>query len=93
MGILDPEIAEKIEWLEEKSCGPGQDLESYLETGEDIFALEEFEIQYPKKNFVSANNLKDNSLYDKYENLSIEERNNNKLIGALRSLDIAVHVK
>lgn len=62
------------------------------DTGEKTLTLRQFEKEYDEVFLRMAKNLKGKTLYDLYRTLPEEERNNKKLIEALRNLDVAVNV-
>lgn len=62
------------------------------DTGEKTLTLRQFEKEYDEKFLRMAKNLQGKTLYDLYKALPEEERNNKKLIEALRNLDVAVNV-
>ncbi|WP_029038156.1 tryptophan 2,3-dioxygenase family protein [Salinimicrobium xinjiangense] len=63
-----------------------------LETGEKTLTLKQFEKKYTNRFLRSANRLKQNTIYDKFQQLSVEDKDNNTLREALRTLDTAVNV-
>lgn len=63
-----------------------------LSTGEKTLTLKQFEKRYTPRFLRIAEEHKNNTLFHKYEGLSPEEKNNKKLIEALRKMDAAVNV-
>jgi tryptophan 2,3-dioxygenase len=62
------------------------------DTGEKTLTLRQFEEKYDEVFLRLAQNLKGKTLFELYKTLPEEERNNKKLIEALRNLDVAVNV-
>ena len=62
------------------------------ETGEKTLTLKQFEKEYSSRFLRLANRLKGKTIYDTYNGLSSEEKDNKNLIEALRKLDVAVNV-
>ncbi len=62
------------------------------DTGEKTLTLRQFEEKYDEVFLRLAKNLKGKTLFELYKTLPEEERNNKKLIEALRNLDVAVNV-
>lgn len=63
-----------------------------LTSGEKTLTLKQFEEEYDPRFLALANRVKDRTIYHKYQQLSLEDRNNKNLIEALRSLDVTVNV-
>lgn len=63
-----------------------------FDTGEKTLTLRQFEKKYTNRFLRTANRLKQNTIYERYQQLSGEERNNKKLKEALRTMDTAVNV-
>lgn len=63
-----------------------------LATGEKTLTLKQFELRYTRRFLRIANEVKGKTLYHKYLELPEEEKNNKKLIEALRSFDVNVNV-
>ncbi|MCY2686345.1 tryptophan 2,3-dioxygenase family protein [Salinimicrobium sp. TH3] len=62
------------------------------DTGEKTLTLRQFEEKYDEVFLRLAQNLEGKTLFELYKALPEEERNNKKLIEALRNLDVAVNV-
>lgn len=63
-----------------------------LTTREKTLTLKQFELRYTRRFLRIANEVKGKTLYHKYLSLPAEEKNNKKLIEALRSFDVNVNV-
>lgn len=63
-----------------------------LDTGEKTLTLKQFEKEYTNRFLRLAKRVKGSTIYERYGQLSSEEKNNKNLIAALRSLDVAVNV-
>ncbi len=63
-----------------------------LDTGEKTLTLRQFEKKYTSRFLRTANRLKNQTIYERYQQLSSEERSNKNLINALRKLDVTVNV-
>ncbi|MEB8328466.1 tryptophan 2,3-dioxygenase family protein [Flavobacteriaceae bacterium KMM 6897] len=63
-----------------------------LVTGEKTLTLKQFEYRYTPRLIRIANNVKGISVYEKYQNLTGEAKNNKTLIDALKALDINANV-
>lgn len=63
-----------------------------LSSGEKTLTLKQFEEEYDPKFLALANRVKSKTLYQIYQQLSSEEKNNKNLIEALRTLDVTVNV-
>lgn len=63
-----------------------------LTTKEKTLTLKQFELRYTRRFLRIANEVKGKTLYHKYFSLPAEEKNNKKLIEALRSFDVNVNV-
>lgn len=63
-----------------------------LETGEKTLTLKQFEEEYTPRFLRLANRVKGGTIYEKYQQLSSEDKNNKNLVDALRSLDVTVNV-
>ena len=63
-----------------------------LDTGEKTLTLRQFEKKYTNRFLRTAHRLKNNTIYDKFQQLSTEDKNNKKLREALRTMDTAVNV-
>lgn len=63
-----------------------------LSTGEKTLTLRQFEEEYTPRFLRLANRVKGNTIYEKYQQLPSEEKNNKTLIDALRKLDVTVNV-
>ena len=61
-------------------------------SGEKTLTLKQFEKKYTGRFLRTAKRLQGNTLFERYESLPLEEKNNKKLIEALRNLDVAVNV-
>lgn len=61
-------------------------------SGEKTLTLRQFEKKYTGRFLRTAKRLQGNTILERYENLPPEEKNNKKLIEALRKLDVAVNV-
>lgn len=61
-------------------------------SGEKTLTLRQFEKKYTGRFLRTAKRLQGNTILERYENLPPEDKNNKKLIEALRKLDIAVNV-
>ncbi|NJW52891.1 tryptophan 2,3-dioxygenase family protein [Salinimicrobium oceani] len=62
------------------------------DTGEKTLTLRQFEKEYDEVFVRLAKKLQGKTIWDLYKSLPEEEKNNNKLIEALRTLDTAVNV-
>lgn len=63
-----------------------------LETGKKTLTLKQFEKKYSKKFIQLANEYKDKNLWQKYLSLSEEDKKNQKVINALKELDVNVNI-
>jgi tryptophan 2,3-dioxygenase len=63
-----------------------------LDTGEKTLTLKQFEKKYTSRFLRTANRLKNNTIYERYQQLSEKDRSNKDLIQALRTMDTAVNV-
>lgn len=63
-----------------------------LDSGEKTLTLKQFEEKYTSRFLRTANRLKGQTIYEKFQKLSVEEKNNKNLIDALRNLDVAINV-
>lgn len=63
-----------------------------LASGEKTLTLKQFEEEYSSTFLKLAQDLQGKTVYEKFQELSPEERNNTNLINALRSLDVTVNV-
>ncbi len=63
-----------------------------LKTGEKTLTLKQFEKRYTPRFLRIANEVKGKTLYGRYQALAASEKNNPKLIEALRTFDISVNV-
>jgi tryptophan 2,3-dioxygenase len=63
-----------------------------LDTGEKTLTLKQFEKKYTSRFLRTANRLRYNTIYEKFQQLSAEDRNNKNLREALRTMDTAVNV-
>ena len=63
-----------------------------MDTGEKTLTLRQFEKEYTNRFLRLANRVKGTTIYERYQQLSSEEKNNKDLIAALRNLDTAVNV-
>jgi tryptophan 2,3-dioxygenase len=61
-------------------------------TGEKTLTLKQFEYRYTPRLIRIANDVKGITVYEKYQNLSEEAKNNKTLIDALKALDINANV-
>ena len=61
-------------------------------SGEKTLTLKQFEKKYTGRFLRTAERLQGNTILERYENLPSEEKNNKRLIEALRSLDVTVNV-
>ena len=61
-------------------------------SGEKTLTLKQFEKKYSARFLRLANRLKGKTIYERYLELSSEEKSNKNLTDALRSLDVAVNV-
>jgi len=62
------------------------------ETGEKTLTLKQFEYRYTPRLMRTAHQVQKSSLYHSYNNLPIEEKNNDVLIKAMRTFDKNVNV-
>ena len=63
-----------------------------LSSGEKTLTLKQFEEEYTPRFLRLANRVKGGTLYEKYQQLPSEDKNNKNLVDALRSLDVTVNV-
>jgi tryptophan 2,3-dioxygenase len=63
-----------------------------LDTGEKTLTLKQFEKKYTNRFLRTANRLKSNTIYERYQQLSTEDKNNKDLREALRKMDTSVNV-
>ena len=63
-----------------------------LDTGEKTLTLRQFEKKYTSRFLRTANRLKNQTIYERYQQLPSEEKGNKNLINALRKLDVTVNV-
>jgi tryptophan 2,3-dioxygenase len=63
-----------------------------LSTGKKTLTLDQFEKKYSKKFIALANEYKTKNIWQKYLSLSPEERQDQKLINALKQLDVNVNI-
>ncbi|MCL6219664.1 tryptophan 2,3-dioxygenase family protein [Zunongwangia pacifica] len=63
-----------------------------LKTGEKTLTLKQFEKRYTPRFLRIANEVKGKTLYGRYQGLAASEKNNSKLIEALRTFDSSVNV-
>lgn len=63
-----------------------------LDTGEKTLTLRQFEKKYTNRFLRTANRLKNNTIYERFLQLSAEDKNNKNLREALRTMDTAVNV-
>ena len=63
-----------------------------LKTGEKTLTLKQFEKRYTPRFLRIANEVKGKTLYGRYQSLATSEKNNTKLIEALRTFDSSVNV-
>jgi len=63
-----------------------------LKTGEKTLTLKQFEKRYTPRFLRIANEVKGKTLYGRYQGLAASEKNNPKLIEALRTFDSSVNV-
>tara|TARA_R110002051_G_C8736149_1_gene498461 strand:+ start:939 stop:1901 length:963 start_codon:yes stop_codon:yes gene_type:complete len=61
-------------------------------TGEKTLTLKQFEYRYTPRLVRIANNVKGITIYEKYQNLTEEAKNNKELIDALKALDVNANV-
>jgi tryptophan 2,3-dioxygenase len=62
------------------------------DTGEKTLTLRQFEKKYTGRFLRLAHRVKGSTIYERFQQLPSEEKNNKRLIDALRSLDVAVNV-
>jgi tryptophan 2,3-dioxygenase len=63
-----------------------------LTTGEKTLTLKQFEYRYTPRFIRIANQVRDNTIYDKYLSLPESSRNNKALITALKDMDINANI-
>ncbi len=63
-----------------------------LDTGEKTLTLKQFEKKYTSRFLRTAGRLKGNTIYERFQQLSAEDKDNKDLRNALRTLDTAVNV-
>ncbi|MGY8913722.1 MAG: tryptophan 2,3-dioxygenase family protein [Flavobacteriales bacterium] len=63
-----------------------------LVTGEKTLTLKQFEYRYTPRFIRITNSVKGHTIYEKYQNLNEETKNNKTLIDALKALDINANV-
>lgn len=63
-----------------------------LDTGEKTLTLKQFEQKYTNRFLRTANRVKGITIYERFQQLSAEDKNNKKLREALRNMDTAVNV-
>lgn len=63
-----------------------------LDTGEKTLTLKQFEKKYTGRFLRTANRLRHHTIYERFQQLSPEEKNNKSLREALRTMDTAVNV-